>query len=125
MPIPVDQRPLNSAEHALLERILVVNYPGVAQLRAQLCRVRVVALWSRGSVSVDFRVFSDAPRSDLASGVIPVDAAVVTSNGQLVGEILIWVEIGYLSALEYAWYGDEMPASLPNPENIVVTVHEA
>jgi hypothetical protein len=29
------------------------------------------------------------------------------------GELLVWVEAGHLSALEYAWVTYDMPAALP------------
>jgi hypothetical protein len=87
--------------------------------------VRVVAEWGVGSVSVDLLVLEGAPRSPVGSGVVPVDATVVDELGSLFGEILLWVTDGYLSAIEYAWYGDESPRAFPNVALITTDVQSA
>ncbi|ORT53399.1 hypothetical protein [Streptomyces sp. CB03238] len=106
----------------MVELILAQGFPGAAELRAQIDFVEVVAQWAEGSVSVDLRVREGAPRSAGASGVIPVDATVVDTSGSLIGEILLWATDGYLSAIEYAWYGDEPPSVLPEPGLIAIEV---
>ena len=35
------------------------------------------------------------------------------------GELLIWVENGYLSMIEHAWYTLDPPAHLPSPNALV------
>lgn len=39
-------------------------------------------------------------------------------DGTPVGEVLLWVAGGWLSGIEYAWYTDERPRSLPDPSRI-------
>jgi hypothetical protein len=47
-------RPLTSEEHEVIEAILAQEFPGVAELRAQLVGMRVLRHWSpAGSPSVD------------------------------------------------------------------------
>ena len=46
-------------------------------------------------------------------GPLPVRAVAVDSQGQTLGEVLVWVSNGYLSTIEYAWYTDETPIELP------------
>jgi hypothetical protein len=36
-------------------------------------------------------------------------------------ELLVWTKDGCLAGLEYAWFGDMPPATLPNPNNVEVT----
>ncbi|MFF2858934.1 hypothetical protein ACFVSX_03470 [Streptomyces rubiginosohelvolus] len=105
----------------MTERILQVDFPGAAELRRQLDHVRVVALWGSDSVSVDLRVTDDAPRAPMKTGVVPVTSTVVDEQGDLVGEIILWTESGMLSGLEYAWYNDLPPDSLPEVDRLVVS----
>lgn len=121
MRVSVEPRPPTSAERAVVERILQLDFPGAAELRHQLDRVRVVALWGSDSPSVDLRVTGDAPRSTVPDGVVPVTCTAIGEAGELVGEIILWTEAGMLSSLEHAWYGDEPPTSLPEVDRIVLS----
>ncbi|WP_329539828.1 hypothetical protein [Streptomyces sp. NBC_01358] len=113
---------MSPSERAIVELILVNDFPGSSELRAQVDFVQVIATWGMDSASVDLLVQEGAPRSPGISGVIPVDATVVDDSGSLFGEILLWASNGYLSAIEYAWYGDEPPSSLPAIEMITIEV---
>ncbi|WNZ10885.1 hypothetical protein [Streptomyces sp. 11x1] len=104
-----------------MESLLAADFPGSAELRQQLDKVEVVAQWGDGSVSADFKVSGDFPIAPIPSGVAPVEAVVVDDSGELVGEILLWVRAGVLSGLEYAWYDDESPSSLPGVNRIIVS----
>ncbi|GAA2773149.1 hypothetical protein [Kitasatospora cinereorecta] len=116
MPVePIEPRPLNASERAVLEHILSADFVGAAALRSQLDRTEVVATWGVGSVSVDLRVRGLVQDHAPASTVLPVDARVHDRSGEYIGELLVWAEGGTtLSALEYAWVTDEMPTSLPS-----------
>jgi len=120
MPIPVEPRPLNSEERAVMGRLLAGDFPGAEELRCQLDNVEVVAQWGVGSVSVDVMVSGSFPVAPIPSGVVPVEATVVDESGELVGEIILWTQSGVLSGLEYAWYGEESPDFLPRVDRIVV-----
>ncbi|MDT0305457.1 hypothetical protein RM780_00560 [Streptomyces sp. DSM 44917] len=120
MAVQIPPRPLNHGEKEVLECILGADFPGSAELRSQVGEAEVVSLWGDGSVSVDLRVPEDTAKADLVSGVAPVEATVVDDTGELVGEILVWVDRGRLAGLEYAWYGADAPTSLPPAENINV-----
>ncbi|OQO91934.1 hypothetical protein B1813_06520 [Saccharomonospora piscinae] len=119
MSVAVEPRALTVLERSVVDRILQVDFSGVAELRRQLDLVRVVARWAVDSVSVDLQVVGHPPRSPVQSGVAPVECLVKSDGGQFVGEILLWTEFGMLAALEYAWYGDEPPASLPKAGQLV------
>ncbi|MGZ9930418.1 hypothetical protein ACXNSR_11050 [Streptomyces sp. NC-S4] len=106
----------------MLDLILDREFPGAAELRAQIDFVRVVAQWGVGSPSVDLEVLEGTPRSPGVTGVLPVDATVKDEDGSLFGEIIVWATEGHLSAIEYVWYGDEPPTGLPAPEMITVEV---
>ncbi|MEU3020219.1 hypothetical protein ABZ635_22810 [Nocardiopsis sp. NPDC007018] len=121
MVVSLHPRPLTTEERSVVDRILRVGFPGAEQLRRQLGRILVVASWGPGSVSVDLRFTGGVPRSRVADGVVPVTCAVLDDDGGLHGEILLWAEAGGLSALEYAWYGDEPPRALPNADRMVTS----
>ncbi|MFI7368333.1 hypothetical protein ACIBO4_39940 [Streptomyces sp. NPDC050149] len=111
---------MSPRERAVVELILVNDFAGSPELRAQVDFVQVIATWGLDSASVDLLMQEGAPWSPGTSGVIPVDATVLDDSGSLVGEILLWASNGYLSAIEYAWYGDEPPRSLPAMEMITI-----
>ncbi|MFE7122458.1 hypothetical protein ACFU99_44250 [Streptomyces sp. NPDC057654] len=120
MPVEITPRPMSSGERDVVELILANEFPGAVELRAQVDFVQVVAKWGIDSASVDLLVLEGAPRSPGVTGVIPVDATVMDEAASLFGEILLWAVDGYLSAIEYAWYGDEPPSTLPDIAMITI-----
>ncbi|KQV15817.1 hypothetical protein ASE03_32410 [Kitasatospora sp. Root187] len=100
--MPIEPRPLNDSERAVLEHLLEADFAGAPALRGQLDRTEVVATWGTGSVSV-----------------LPAGAGVYDRCGEYIGELLLWAEGGTtLSALEYAWVTAEMPTSLPSVDQL-------
>ncbi|WP_433081598.1 hypothetical protein ACQP1P_46540 [Dactylosporangium sp. CA-052675] len=97
-----------------------MEFDGVQELRSQIGVAAVVATWSPGSASVDLRVAEGSRQSRRRNGCIPVDAAVHGDRGEYIGEILVWLDEGTLSALEYAWVTDEMPTMLPQIDRITM-----
>ncbi|MCB8906932.1 MULTISPECIES: hypothetical protein [unclassified Streptomyces] len=98
----------------MLEHVLSADFVGAPQLRSQLDRTEVIAVWGPDSVSVDLQVAEPCERAALPKELVPVDAHVHDTSGAYVGEILVWTDQGAtLAALEFAWVTDEMPTSLP------------
>jgi len=119
-PVPVPPRPLTTAEREVLESMLSPDFPGAAQLRAQIPHTQVVAVWSPGLPSVDLSVSADADPAPVADGEIPAGSEVRDEAGEYLGEILVWVEDGRLSALEYAWVTDDPPHRLPTAAELKI-----
>ncbi|MGW2842110.1 hypothetical protein ACWCWD_30510 [Streptomyces sp. NPDC001493] len=112
--LPIDPRPLNADERAVLEHILAAEFVGSSRLRSQLDGAEVIAAWGPDSVSVDLRVREPCEHAELRQEIVPVDAHVHDPSGAYVGEILVWTDRGAtLAGLEFAWVTDEMPSSLP------------
>jgi hypothetical protein len=93
------------------------DFPGRDQLVQQLPGVEVVG----GPITMlDLQVAGGAPAAAVAEGPIPVSVEVCDQSGATVGELLIWVNGGYLSALEFAWWTDDPPRQLPGPAELKV-----
>ncbi|KOU48227.1 hypothetical protein [Streptomyces sp. WM6378] len=121
--LPIDPRPLSVSERAVLEHILSADFSGASELRGQLDRTEVVALWGPGSASVDLLVREPVQHAVMASELVPVDAHVHDQSGEYLGELLVWADKGAtLAALEFAWVTNEMPSSLPPVDQVLVTV---
>ncbi|MFE6068790.1 hypothetical protein [Streptomyces sp. NPDC056525] len=98
----------------MLEHVLSADFVGAPQLRSQLDRTEVIAVWGPDSVSVDLQVAEPCERAALPKELVPVDIHVHDTSGAYVGEILVWTDQGAtLAALEFAWVTDEMPTLLP------------
>lgn len=87
--------------------MLAVNFKGAAELREQARIARVSGNWEpEGSPSFDIWVPPDAKHSSAAGHLAPVDTRVVGADGSYLGEIMLWLADGKLSALEYSWVTD-------------------
>jgi hypothetical protein len=107
-------RPLEANEHDLLVTVLDAGtFEGAAELRAQIPEAMVV---SGPPTFLNFEVGPKAPISVRSDGPIPVRTFVRSDAGEPLGELLVWVAAGRLSALEFAWVTDEEPATLPAPD---------
>lgn len=74
--LSIEPRPLSVSERAVLEHILSADFAGASELRSQLDRTEVVALWAPGSVSIDLRVREPMWHAVMPSELVPVDAHV-------------------------------------------------
>ena len=109
-------RPLDDNEARLLAKILrTVN--GANPLVAQISAVQV----ADESVPTLLKLIAPgSPKADgFRDGPLPGSFPVI-QDGELVGEILVWVKDGRLSGIEYAWVTDNAPTGLPNPDDVEV-----
>jgi hypothetical protein len=58
--------------------------------------------------------------SAFPDGPIPLSMLVLNDAGDSVGELLIWVQHGFLSGLEFAWWTDCAPVDLPSSDHVLV-----
>jgi len=108
------ERALSLREHAVLLWVLceLGEFEAAEALEMQSRAVSVV-----GGLPTMLRlsVPEDAPSVPLPDGPLPVRSIAIDEAGKPLGEVLIWISAGYLSALEYAWYTDDPPSDLPCP----------
>jgi hypothetical protein len=102
----VDPRPLDSNETAILLRVCrELDSPVGEVLAAQVDRAFV----SGGlATMLDIDVEAGAQRGDVPDG--PLDIRMLYEGG----EVLVWVTDGRLSALEHAWWTDDVPSGMPD-----------
>ncbi len=107
-------RPLSDRERRVVAKVLAAAENADA-LAAQLPVARVGA----GTTTfLDLTVPAGVPRAGVPDGPLPVSAVVSDVDGQPLGEIIVWVEGGLLSALEYAWVTDDEPREWPAPDHV-------
>ena len=99
-------RPLSAREREILDLLLSVEFPGVTELREQARSVTA----DREGMIIDLIVGDELPRAEVLSRT-PVQA-VVDGDGYD-GGLLLFVDDGQLSALEYWWVTEEKPSMLP------------
>jgi hypothetical protein len=92
------------------------EFDGRDELLAQVPFVRVLD----GPVTLlNLEVDAAAvPPSAFVSGHVPGSAWVRDTNGEPVGTLLVWVDRGYISLLEYGWVTERPPTELPGVEQI-------
>jgi hypothetical protein len=118
--VPLYPRPLTDLESAVVTSLLSVGGVGADELRTQIPYSEVVATWGVGSPCVDLVVRSGATQAVGSGDGIFANGAATDGNGAPIGELILWVDNGWLSAIEYAWYTDERPRTLPEPGQIAV-----
>ncbi|WP_201298156.1 hypothetical protein [Nocardia sp. CY41] len=115
---PIQPRALTDLETGVVTKLLS---SGVAsEYLRQVPYSQVVATWGLGSPSVDLAVRPGAAQASGSPDGIFASGAVTDRNGSPIGEVMVWVENGWLSGIEYAWYTDERPRALPEPDQIEV-----
>lgn len=106
-----NSRALTEQVRELLRHVLgEAEFPGSDALLQQASSVNVVG----GPVTMlDLRVTRPTSASAFTDGPIPLSIMVLDPAGVVLGELLIWVNDGYLSSLEFAWWSDDPPDRLP------------
>ncbi|MEU7631207.1 hypothetical protein AB0C34_14645 [Nocardia sp. NPDC049220] len=115
---PSQPRPMTDLEAGVVTKLLSSGAAGTTKYLAQVPYSQVIGTWGIGSPSVDLAVRpSTVQASDSRDGIF-ASGAVTDDNGSPIGEVMLWVENGWLSGIEYAWYTDERPHALPEPGQI-------
>jgi hypothetical protein len=110
--------PLSELVRELLRHVLgEADFPGSDELVQQASSVNVVG----GPVTMlELRVTAPRSASAFTDGPIPLSVMVLDPADVSLGELLIWVNDGYLSSLEFAWWSDDPPDQLPALDRVRV-----
>jgi hypothetical protein len=111
--LTADRRPLTPRERSVLDLLLTADFPGAAELRVQARTARVTGRCACGCPTIDLAVDDAAP-------VAGVDGRVAVEVDVAEGGLIVFVDEGRLSGLEYWSVADETPAEFPPPERIRV-----
>ncbi len=119
-------RPLNGVEENILGTLLAIDFPGVDELRAQVPHTQVVGKCDCGCPTVDLFVPPDVPPSgvETRARLAPV-LGQVTPIGRGTNEIIVFVDDGRLTRLEYASSDEPPPSEWPPLDRLDVVVWEA
>lgn len=110
-------RPLSLRERAALLWILAA-LDDTAQAEV-LYRQSAKVMVSGGTPAmVELTPDPSSDPSELPDGPLPVRAVAYDDGGTALGEVLVWIEDGLLSALEHAWYTDSRPDEFPLPSQL-------
>lgn len=113
-----DPRPLGDDERRVLAQILDAEFEGVAALREQLAGVRVVGRCDCGCPSIDLQPSPGSARSDLVGRLAPVELEVVPVADEPPGGVILFVDDGKLSYLEYVYYSEVVPREWPTDDRL-------
>jgi hypothetical protein len=108
-------RALNADELTILDFLLQKDRPGAAALREQVAGTRVVGGCACPCPSVALEPPAAAPLAMLPNGLYPVEAEVLVAGDEPAGSaggVILFINRGRLSYLEYYWY-DDAPTNWP------------
>ena len=103
-------RPLSDTERRVLGVLLAMDFPGAPELRAQVDTTVVSGRCACGCPSVDLVVEGVVPLAPVTSRT-PVSADV---EGEFAGGLILFVDEGRLSGLEYYTVEDVTPSDWPD-----------
>jgi hypothetical protein len=86
--------------------------------RPQIDQAFAVRHWVEGLPSIEISVGETSPAITLPL-TSPIERQVVDEVGTVTGWVLLWIEAGRISGLEYAWVTDDPPTDWPPSDRII------
>ena len=112
-------RELTAEESELLLALLrQAGLEGADELAAQVDCTRVVG--GTYPTFLDLEIVEGSHPAPFETGPLQGFFLVEDESGEASGEIIMWIDAGYLATIEYAWYTDDPPRDLPSPAQIRV-----
>jgi hypothetical protein len=121
----VKSRPLTSNERGILDLLLTQDFQGVDALRAQVPHASVVGRCTCGCATVDLAVDKERckPASSYGRPILS-EAQVVVDDDEPLGGVIVFLDDGYLSALEIYSSGDPIP-NWPSGDRVLLALRDA
>lgn len=111
-------RALVAAERAVLDQLLNSEFRGVRELRDQVVDVQVVGRCDCGCPSIHLDASRDHPQAPVSDGLAPAELRVTPLADEPEGDVILFVEDGRLSYLEYVYYTDRPQSSWPSQDRL-------
>jgi hypothetical protein len=115
---------MTGEERAILDLILSIDFDGVAQLREQASSVLVTGKCDCGCPSIELTVATEARPAAVPHRLAPVEGIVAPIADEPPGEVILFVDDGRVSFLEYVHYSDPPPSDWPAIERITATTFQ-
>jgi hypothetical protein len=112
-------RELELNERAILVNAALESLPGRADYLRQVDAAVVVEDPEYADIGI--RVRAAIPRLRFHGRSLPVDIDEIDENGELIGQVWIVLEDGYICGIEYSDYRDDRN-TLPNVNSLVYTL---
>jgi len=112
------KRPLDPNERRVLDLLLRNEVPGAAELRKQAAAVTVVGRCECGCPTVDLAVPKALARAPSAGNLFSIEARVAPLGDEPTGDIILFLEGGVLSSLEYVFYTNNPPDDWPSSDRL-------
>jgi hypothetical protein len=121
-----EPRRLTKAETDIVSVLLAPDFPGASELRAQVPEACAVGLCGCGCPSVEIEVPPSIAPSPVQtrSRLAPFEGRVSPLADEPPGDIILFVDDGYLSYLEYVSYVDLAPTEWPPLSRVSVLQRE-
>jgi hypothetical protein len=113
---PGSLRPLTFDEHACLLWVLSAIEDRGAAEALYLQSLTVHALRAESPCMVDLVAGETPGLASTPDGLLPIRAVAYEANETLIGEVLVWVELGRLSCLEFGWVTETRPDHFPRAD---------
>ena len=118
--VDVAPRALSKAESAVLDVLLSHEFDGVEELRQQAAGAQVVGRCECGCPTINVLADEAAPSSRIVGPLAPVELRITPRGDEPPGEVLLFVEAGRMTSLEYVFYDDSPPTDWPEVERLTV-----
>ncbi len=111
-------RPLNEGERRILDLLLDADFHGAKELRFQVLHATVVERCDCGCPTVDLEVPEAIPASPVETPIrlAPVEGRVTPLGAEPIADIILFVDQGRMTCLEYVSYQDIPPSEWPSPD---------
>jgi hypothetical protein len=116
----VEPRPLTIAERSIIDALLTRTFEGVEELREQMRTARVVGRCDCGCPTIDIEPDADAPTAPLDGPLAPVEGRIAPEGNGPPGEVILFIDAGRVTSLEYVFYGDTVPAQWPSLDRLTL-----
>ena len=121
----VPSRLLSERERSIIDALLALDFPGAAELRAQVARAEVIGgwpdRWPYGCPAIDLWVPEDvAPSPDWMGGFTCVPAEALVEH--TLQQVFLFVRDGRLCSLETPWIDGDTPSEWPSVDRLEVFI---